>query len=88
MTQAFQPVRRAESPFHISNQSKPMSLKRILATLLLATNFARADLITDWNETALLAIKADKTPPPKAARALAMQGQRVCRERDNARAFA
>ena len=28
--------------------------------------------MTDWNETALLAIKSDRTAPPKAARALAM----------------
>ena len=28
--------------------------------------------MTDWNETALLAIKTDRTAPPKAARALAM----------------
>ena len=33
---------------------------------------SQADLVTDWNETALNAIKIDKTPPPKAARALAI----------------
>ena len=45
-----------------------------LATLALFATLctARADIITDWNETSLLAIKADKTPPPKAARALAI----------------
>jgi hypothetical protein len=33
---------------------------------------ARADVITDWNAIALQAIRTDKTPPPKASRALAM----------------
>ena len=33
---------------------------------------ARADIVTDWNEAALAAIKLDNTPPPKAARALAI----------------
>jgi hypothetical protein len=33
---------------------------------------AHADVVTDWNETALLAIKTDETPPPPAARALAI----------------
>ena len=40
--------------------------------LLALAAVARADLITDWNETALNAIKSDNTPPPKAARALAI----------------
>ncbi|MEO7318218.1 MAG: hypothetical protein ABIZ56_04435, partial [Chthoniobacteraceae bacterium] len=40
--------------------------------LLLTTSLARADIVTDWNETALAAIRTDKTPPPKAARALAI----------------
>jgi hypothetical protein len=31
-----------------------------------------ADVVTDWNESALQAIRTDKTPPPKAARALAI----------------
>src|SRR5258705_12919661 len=33
---------------------------------------ARADLVTDWNSLALGAIRADKTPPPLAARNLAI----------------
>src|SRR5438105_6107344 len=33
---------------------------------------ARADVVTEWNSTALNAIRIDKTPPPKAARALAI----------------
>lgn len=34
--------------------------------------FACADVITDWNNVTLDAIRADSTPPPKASRALAM----------------
>lgn len=51
------------------------SPKRILATavaIAFSAAFAHSDIVTDWNETALNAIKADKTPPPKAARALAI----------------
>src|SRR5205085_828876 len=33
---------------------------------------ANADVITDWNVTALNAIRLERTPPPKASRALAM----------------
>jgi len=33
---------------------------------------AHADMVTDWNSVALTAIKADRTSPPKAARALAI----------------
>ena len=44
----------------------------LLLTLLAAASFTHADVITDWNETALLAIKSERTAPPKAARALAM----------------
>jgi hypothetical protein len=33
---------------------------------------AQADVITEWNEAALIAIKTANTPPPKAARALAI----------------
>src|ERR1041385_9283678 len=32
----------------------------------------KADLVTDWNSIALQAIRTDKTPPPKASRALAI----------------
>ena len=40
--------------------------------LLITSSFARGDVVTDWNETALLAIKSDRTAPPKAAHALAI----------------
>ena len=46
--------------------------KRIIAALLLTACAAQADIVTDWNDATLTAIKADKTPPPKAARALAI----------------
>ena len=32
----------------------------------------RADVVTDWNHTLLGAIRNDKTPPPKASRAMAL----------------
>ena len=44
----------------------------LLLALLATVSFAHGDVVTDWNETALLAIKSDRTAPPKAARALAM----------------
>src|SRR5882762_10783083 len=40
-----------------------------LSVLALA---ARADLVTDWNARALDAIRANRTPPPLAARNLAI----------------
>lgn len=39
--------------------------------LLLAAVAAQADVIIDWNNVALNAIRVDKTPPPKSSRALA-----------------
>src|SRR6266487_2673437 len=33
---------------------------------------ARGDMVTEWNTVALNAIKADRTSPPKASRALAI----------------
>ena len=44
----------------------------IISALLSIACLAYADVVTDWNETALNAIKIDKTAPPKAARALAI----------------
>src|SRR2546427_10583309 len=32
----------------------------------------QADVVTEWNSAALNAIRLDKTPPPKASRALAI----------------
>lgn len=42
-----------------------------LATLLGAAAAARADVVLDWNEVLLDAIRIDKTAPPKASRAMA-----------------
>lgn len=42
-----------------------------LATLLGAATAARADVVLDWNEVLLDAIRVDKTAPPKASRAMA-----------------
>ena len=39
--------------------------------LLLAGRLAGADIVIDWNNVALNAIRVDKTAPPKASRALA-----------------
>ncbi|MFM1768947.1 MAG: hypothetical protein RJA22_1476 [Verrucomicrobiota bacterium] len=43
-----------------------------LGLLLAGPAPASADLVTDWNRAALEAIRADRTPPPRAARALAI----------------
>jgi membrane-associated phospholipid phosphatase len=43
----------------------------VLLGLLLCAS-APADVVTDWNNAALDAIRAGKTPPPKASRALAI----------------
>ncbi|HYU35572.1 MAG TPA: vanadium-dependent haloperoxidase [Thermoanaerobaculia bacterium] len=42
-----------------------------VAALLGFAGAARADVILDWNEVLLNAIRVDKTPPPRAARAMA-----------------
>ena len=44
----------------------------VLAVFFLVASGTRADAVTDWNSAALDAVKADQTPPPKAARALAI----------------
>ena len=48
------------------------TMPAFLIALIGVASFAHADVVTDWNETALLAIKSDRTAPPKAARALAI----------------
>src|SRR5947209_14660479 len=55
----------------------PGTLRKALRlTLVLAavagTAAVQADVVTDWNTVLLNAIRVDKTPPPKASRALAM----------------
>lgn len=43
-----------------------------LVAALSVTSVARADVVTVWNNAALDAIRADRTPPPQASRALAI----------------
>lgn len=50
---------------------KPFVLASITLSLL-ANPLAHADVVTDWNVEALNAIRAARTPPPKASRALAI----------------
>jgi len=44
----------------------------VLSTALSIGSAAHADVVTDWNNAALDAIRAGKTPPPRASRALAI----------------
>jgi len=48
---------------------------------MFAGAFSHADVITDWNNAALDAIRLDKTPPPKASRSLAMLHVATTRKR-------
>lgn len=43
-----------------------------VVVLLLGASTARADVITDWNDVLLDAIRTGRTPPPVATRAMAM----------------
>jgi hypothetical protein len=43
-----------------------------IALFSFAAAGSRADVVTEWNSAALDAIRADRTPPPRAARALAI----------------
>ena len=50
-----------------------ISMKTTCLLLMLAVSaLARADVVLDWNEVTLAAIQRTSTPPPVAARALAM----------------
>jgi hypothetical protein len=51
--------------------TKPLALT-VVATVVLGAQIARADVVTDWNEAALDAIRARNTPPPAVARNLAI----------------
>jgi hypothetical protein len=44
----------------------------VLTAVLSIGTAAHADVVTEWNTAALNAIRADRTPPPKASRALAI----------------
>jgi membrane-associated phospholipid phosphatase len=52
---------------------KPRVVTLLLCSaLIVPATAARADVITEWNAAALDAIRAEKTPPPPASRALAI----------------
>ena len=52
---------------------KPRVLTLLLCAALIGPVAAeRADVVTEWNAAALDAIRAEKTPPPPASRALAI----------------
>jgi len=52
---------------------KPRVLTLLLCAALIGPSAAaRADVVTEWNAAALDAIRAEKTPPPPASRALAI----------------
>src|SRR5215471_3676947 len=44
----------------------------VVVLALSAVSVARADVVTAWNSVALDAIRANRTPPPQASRALAI----------------
>jgi membrane-associated phospholipid phosphatase len=54
------------------NRTAPIALSAFLVASLAAAPVALGDIVTDWNTTALNAIKAGSTPPPFASRALAI----------------
>lgn len=49
-----------------------MRILLLVVALSNCASAARADVVTDWNAAALDAIRADRTPPPTASRALAI----------------
>jgi len=52
---------------------KPQPFIRSAVLTLLGVSFtAQADVVTDWNNAALDAIRGNRTPPPKASRGLAI----------------
>lgn len=50
----------------------PLAYAELVGVVMSFSVFAQADVITDWNSAALSAIRAEKTPPPKASRSLAI----------------
>ena len=52
--------------------SRTGSLLLTCVLVLSGTSAARADVVTDWNAAALNAIRANRTTPPQASRALAI----------------
>ncbi len=52
--------------------STPWCVTALVALALASAPPLAADVILDWNSTTLAAIRADRTPPPKASRAMAI----------------
>ena len=52
--------------------SRKLSVLMLCAGLLGASGAARADLISEWNEELLNAIRTERTSPPRASRAMAI----------------
>jgi hypothetical protein len=52
--------------------SRKLFVLMLCAGLLGAAGAARADVVSDWNEELLNAVRTDKTPPPRASRAMAI----------------
>jgi membrane-associated phospholipid phosphatase len=53
-------------------QTRSKRIYTLLITMVASVFAAHADIVTNWNEIALLAIKTDKTPAPMASRTLAI----------------
>jgi hypothetical protein len=53
-------------------KSRTGSLILTWVLVLIGVTAARADVVTEWNAAALDAIRANRTPPPQASRALAI----------------
>jgi hypothetical protein len=53
-------------------KSRSITAPLMLTIALRAASVAHADVVTDWNSAALDAIRANRTPPPRASRALAI----------------
>jgi membrane-associated phospholipid phosphatase len=53
-------------------KSRSITAPLMLTIALSAASVAHADVVTDWNRAALDAIRATKTPPPRASRVLAI----------------
>lgn len=52
--------------------STPWRVSALVALALLSAPPVSADVVLDWNSTMLAAVRTDRTPPPKASRAMAI----------------
>lgn len=55
-----------------NDKMKRQTLLSLIALTVFGVASARADVVTDWNNAALDAIRVNRTPPPRASRTLAM----------------